>query len=145
MEEPPRNENSSVCSKVVSDPWFRARGFCKRGSRYCNEATSPAPYVVLRHNNALCSNKRIRNCSHSCLLFSIKNLMHFSYYKRSHHLISHNTIYNLLTVFNYFLIFYSLHGGWLLRNLQNWAVLKITYIPSSEIKRCSESCHSLDF
>lgn len=111
MEESPGNENSGVCSKGVSDPWFRARdlwGFCKRGSRYCSEATSPAPYVVLKHTHAFCSNERIRNCNPPCLLFSMKNFMNFSCHNRTYHLVSHDTNYNLIITFNFFFYFFCL-------------------------------------
>lgn len=144
-DESPRNENGSVCSKGVSDPWFRAGDswrFCKRGSRCCSEATSTAPYVVLRHTNAFSSNGRIRNCSPPCLLFSIKNVMHFSLHNRTYHLVSHDINYNLIFFFYFF--FYSLHSGWLLRNLQKRIVLKITSDPFCR-NITTLSCHSLDF
>lgn len=143
--ESPRNENGSVCSKGVSDSWFRAGDswrFCKRGSRYCSEATSTAPYVVLRHSNVFCSNGRIRNCSPPCLLLSIKNVMHFSHHNRTYHLVSHDTNYNLIFFSIFFFIVCMVDDFW--GTYKKWTVLKITLDPFCRNKT-TLSRHSLDF
>lgn len=102
MEESPRNENSNVCSKGVSDPRFRAFEDFARETVDIAVKQSAQRLILfwgIPMHSAVATG--LGTCP-PCLLFSIKNFMHFSCYYRTYHPVSHDTNYNLTIEFNFF-------------------------------------------
>lgn len=127
MEESPRNENSNVCSKGVSDPRFRAfEDFARETVDIAVKQSAQCLILFwgIPMHSAVATGLGTAALLVCCFLSKTSCI---SPATTEHTIRSHTTsiaIWQLNLIF--FLNFYSPHGGLLLRNLQKWAVLKTT-------------------